>query len=178
MKKQFIRMKSKSILVVDERIMSNKLMDLVNKAMELEFNIGKLYIKFRDICPEDAEFWWKLVIEKNNHAVLIRSGADFFMETGLFPAEILPSFLSDLQEANNKLASLLEQYDKNPPSREDAFNIALETERLVGEIHFPRMMTKPADSRTKLFQKLNEDDKDHIERIQAYMTAKGIKESP
>ena len=158
--------------------MSNKLTQLANEAMQLEFNVGKLYIIFRDICPEDSEFWWRLVIEENNHAALFRSGIDFFMEAGLFPTEILPPFLLDLQEANDKLISWLEQYDNKPPSREKAFNIALEIERLAGEIHYQRLMTKDADSRiVELFQKLNEDDKDHEKRIQAYMKDKGIKES-
>ena len=158
--------------------MGNKLTQLVHEAIQLEFNVAKLYILFRDICSEDSEFWWRLVIEENNHAALLRSGIDFFMEAGLFPPDILPPVISDLQQANDKVISLLEQYDKNPPSREEAFNIALEIERSAGEIHFQRMMTKKGDSRiVELFQKLNEDDKDHIKRIQAYMKDKGINES-
>ena len=158
--------------------MGNKLTQLAHEAIQLELNVAKLYIIFRDICPDDSEFWWQLVIEENNHAALLRSGVEFFMDAGLFPAEILPPFISDLQKANGKLVSLLEQYDKNPPTREGAFNVALETERSAGEIHFQGIMKKSTDSRTlKLFQTLNKDDKNHAERIQAYMKDNGLKES-
>ena len=157
--------------------MSSKLTQLANEAIRLELNVGKLYLLFRDICPDDAAFWWQLAIEENNHASLIRSGTDFFMQAGLFPTEILPPFIADLQKTNAKLGALLEQYDKNLPSREEAFNLALETERSAGEIHFQHIMTKSADSRIlELFQKLNTDDKDHVKRIQAYMKDKGIQE--
>ena len=159
--------------------MGNKLTQLAHEAIQLELNVAKLYIIFRDICPDDSEFWWQLVIEENNHAALIRSGVDFFMEAGLFPKEILPPIISDLQQANDKLIALLEKHDKTLPSREEAFNIALKMERSAGEIHYQRLMTKSADSRMiELFQKLNEDDNNHIERIQAYMKDHGLKELP
>lgn len=159
--------------------MNSPLIQLAHEAIQLELNVGKLYLLFRQICPDDADFWWKLALEENNHAALIRSGVEFFMQAGLFPAEILPPVISDLQETNKKLTSLHECYDKNLPSREEAFNLALETERSAGEIHFQRIMTKAADSRIlKLFQELNEDDKDHLERIRAYMKEKGIPALP
>lgn len=155
--------------------MSDKLTQLAEEAIRLELNIARLYLLFHDICPEDIEFWRTLVIEENNHAALIRSGIEFFVEAGFFPVEILPPSILELHQANQKLLSLIEQYDNKPPSREEAFKIALETERSAGEIHFQRMMTKSADSRVvELFQKLNLDDKDHAKRIQAYMVAQGI----
>jgi hypothetical protein len=40
----------------------------------------------------------------------------------------------------------------------------------AGEIHFQNTMTKSADSKVlEMFQKLNQDDKDHAKRIRAYM---------
>jgi ferritin len=153
------------------------LLQLANEAMELEYNISKLYMIFRDSCPEDAEFWWKLVIEESNHAALIKSGRDYFMPEGVFPYEIFPS-MDDLQEANKELRSLLKKYATHPPAREIALNIALKTEMSAGEIHFQRAMTKSTDSEImQLFQKLNQDDKDHAKRIRVYMKEKGIEES-
>ena len=43
--------------------MENDLIQLANEAMQLEYNVSKLYMIFRDSRPENAEFWWKLVIE-------------------------------------------------------------------------------------------------------------------
>ena len=65
--------------------MENDLIQLANEAMRLEYNVSKLYMIFRDAYPEDAEFWWKLVIEESNHAALIKSGLDYFMPEGYFP---------------------------------------------------------------------------------------------
>ena len=159
--------------------MGDKLKELANEAIQLELNIAKLYMIFQTICPQDNEFWWDLVIEEQNHASLLRSGIEFFMQAELFPDEILPVSIGEMQKANGNLISLLEKYDKTPPSRKEAFNIVLQTERSAGEIHYQRLMTETADSRiVKLFQRLNEGDKDHAQRIQAYMKDKGIKESP
>ncbi len=157
--------------------MENDLIQLANEAMRLEYNVSKLYMIFRDAYHEDAEFWWKLVIEESNHAALIKSGLDYFMPEGYFPDEIFPS-MEDLQKTNRELVSLLEKYINHPPTRETAFNLALKIEMSAAEIHFQNTMTKTTDSDVlKLFQKLNQDDKDHAKRIQAYMKEEGIKES-
>ena len=154
------------------------LLKLADEAMQLEYNVSKLYIVFRDSYPEDSDFWWKLVIEESNHAALIKSGIESFMPKDLFPSEILHPELEELQEANKELLSLLNKYEISQPTRETAFNLALKIERSAGEIHFQNTMTKQTDSEVlKLFQKLNQDDIDHAKRIQAYMKEKGIKES-
>ena len=158
--------------------MKNDLIQLANEAMQLENNVSKLYMVFRDTCPEDAEFWWKLVIEEGNHAALIKSGIESFMPKDLFPNEILPAELEELQEVNKEIISLLDKYSDSPPTRETAFNCALKIERSAGEIHFQNAMIKDTDSkRMKLFQNLNQGDKDHEKRIQAYMKEKGMKEA-
>ena len=157
--------------------MENDLIQLANEAMRLEYNVSKLYMIFRDSCPEDAEFWWKLIIEESNHAALIKSGLDYLMPEGVFPYEIFPS-IDDLREANKELRSLHNKYETHPPSREIAFNVALKTEMSAGEIHFQSAMTKSTDSEImQLFQKLNQDEIDHAKRIRAYMKEKGIEES-
>ena len=115
------------------------LLQLANEAMQLEYNVSKLYMIFRDSLPEDTEFWWKLVIEESNHAALIKSGLDYFMPEGVFPYEIFPS-IDDLREANKELRSLHNKYETHPPSREVAFNVALKTEMSAGEIHFQSAM--------------------------------------
>lgn len=158
--------------------MNNDLLQLANEAMQLENNVSKLYMIFRDTCPEDTEFWWKLVIEEGNHAALIKSGIESFMPKDLFPNEILPAELEELQEVNKELLSFLHKYEIFPHTRETAFNVALKIERSAGEAHFQTAMTKETDSKIlKLFQKLNQEDKDHEKRIQAYMKEKGIKET-
>jgi ferritin len=149
--------------------MSEDLIKLAQEAMRLEYNVSKLYMIFRDAYPQDAAFWWQLVIEEGNHAALIKSGISYFMPAELFPDGMLPA-MEEMQEANKELESLIEKYAANPPSRETAFSVALKTEMSAGEIHFQNTMTKSADSKVlEMFQKLNQDDKDHAKRIRAYM---------
>ncbi len=149
---------------------------LANESMQLEYNTATLYKIFREICPEDAGFWSQLVSEELNHAALIKSGIEFFMTQGLFPYEMLVNNLDILREINRELTGLIKQYNIKLPSRETAFATALEIESSASETHFQNMMSNPeAPKMVQLFQKLNNDDKDHAERIRAYMKEKGIK---
>ena len=158
--------------------MNNDLLQLAEEAMRLEYNVSKLYMIFRDAYPQDAKFWWSLVIEESNHAALIKSGIDYFMSEDFFPNEIFPS-MEDLQGANKELVSILEKYVTNPPTRVEAFKLALKTEMSAGEIHYQSAMAKSTDGSKmlELFQKLNQGDKDHAKRIRTYMKEEGIKES-
>lgn len=159
--------------------MSNDLRQLAEETMRLKYHASKLYTIFREICPEDAPFWWRLVLEESNHAALIKSGVDYFMDSGVFPQEILDRRLVDLHAANEELVSLIEAYDENPPSRETAFQVALRLKNSTVEKHFQHIITAPTDSKTlKLFQRLNAEDKDHAKRVLAYMKDKGIPEIP
>ena len=159
--------------------MSKDLLGLAQESIDIEYNASKLYTIFRDTFPEDADFWWQLVIEENNHAGLIRCGIDQFMSEGLFPEEILTDAIPDLVEANKKITSLIEDYQKDPPSRKTAFNVALKMEMSAGVIHFQQAMEQPALSKVmEIFQELNQNDKNHIARIKAYMKEKGIGITP
>ena len=155
--------------------MSSDWTQLTNEAVQLETNVGKLYLRFRECFPEDEAFWGQLAIEENNHAELIRSAVDFFMAGDVIPEQVLLAPLASLRAANRKLSKRLEEYARKPPSRAEAFYVALATENSAGEIHFQRLVTESANSRVvELFQQLNTDDKDHAERIVTYMRDQGI----
>jgi hypothetical protein len=73
------------------------------------------------------------------------------------------------------LVSLLKEYNEKPPSRESAFNIALNIEKSAGELHFQLAIeTSPTSSIMEVLQVLNKDCKNHANRILAYMSDKGI----
>ena len=154
----------------------DELAPLAEEAIRVEQHISNLYLIFFEAFPEDAEFWWQLVIEEKNHAALIRSGLEYFLPAGRFPAEIVPPMLDGLRKTNQRLAGIIEGFQKKPPSRQEAFNTALRLEQSAGEIHFQRAMAKEADSDImELFQRLNKDDMDHADRIRSYMQQKGIR---
>ena len=155
--------------------MNNDVTSLIEESINLELNVSKLYTHFFKLFPDDAAFWWKLVVEEKNHAALIRSGKEYFEPLRKFPHDLLAPLLQILKDANSRLDSLIEKYEETPPSREEAFNIALKIEESAGELHFQKFMEKEANSATdNIFKELNKGDKDHAMRICRYMEEHGI----
>jgi hypothetical protein len=84
-----------------------------------------------------------------------------------------------LVDANSEISSLIKKSKVNPPSRTEAFNIALNIENSVGEIHFERFMNQETELKiVNIFQQLNRDDKDHANRISSYMNRNNIPLQP
>ena len=155
--------------------MNNDVTSLIEESINLELNVSKIYTHFYKLFPDDAAFWWKLVVEEKNHAALIRSGKEYFEPLRKFPHDLLAPLLQILKDANSRLDSLIKKYEETPPSREEAFNIALKTEESAGELHFQKFMDKEANSTTdNIFKELNKGDKDHAKRIRCYMEEHGI----
>ena len=154
-----------------------KVQPLIEEAIKLELNVAEIYLNFYRRFHEDASFWWQLAIEEKNHAALLRNGKQNFLDTGMFPGELVGSSLEALVNANNELKNILRQEKEAPPSsRAAAFNLALKLEVLAGEIHFQHAMqqTDNPSEVIKLFQGLNQDDKNHADRIRKYMRQNGI----
>jgi len=159
--------------------MSEDLRQMIEEAIKLELNVAEIYLSFHHRFPEDAGFWWKIAIEEKNHAALLRNGKQFFLDAGMFPDELVGNSLAALIDANNDLKNILRQEKEAPPSRDVALNLALKLEELAGEIHFQHAMheTGQLSESIKLFQSLNEDDRDHADRIRNYMRQHGIEET-
>ena len=159
--------------------MSENLLQLIEEATLLELNVAEIYLSFHHRFPEDASFWWKLAIEEKNHAALLRNGKQYFLSAGMFPEELVCNSLEAITNANKELKNILRQEEDAPPSRAVAFNLAMKLEELAGEIHFQHAMqqVKHPSEAIKLFQSLNEDDKDHADRIRNYMRQHGIEEA-
>ena len=153
--------------------MSKELSQLIDESIKLELHIADIYMVFYNTFPEDSDFWWQMTSEEKSHANLIKSGRDTFLDQ--FPSKLLAPSLQKLCDTNKKLISLLKEYKEKPPSRETAFNCALNIEQSTGEIHFQLAMEKSfTSSIMKIFQELNNDYKDHANRIHTYMSDKGI----
>jgi hypothetical protein len=154
--------------------MKKQLSQLIDESIKLELNIADIYMVFYNTFFEDSDFWWKMTLEEKSHANLIKSGRDTFLDQ--FPPKLLAPSLQKLNNTNDKLISLLKEYKEKPPSRETAFNIALNIEQSTGELHFQLAMEKSLTSSImKIFQELNNDYKDHANRIRTYMRDNGIK---
>ncbi|MBN2427093.1 MAG: rubrerythrin family protein [Deltaproteobacteria bacterium] len=154
--------------------MADPFLKLIEEAIYLEWNIGKLYTLFHSMFPEDAEFWWLLALEEKNHAALIRSGLEYFTTGNYFPASLVDMNMEGLKVANQKVLSWLREFEENPPTRKAAFEIGLEIENFAGELHFQNYVESQGSSRIDLiFKELNRHDKDHAKRIRLYMDKVG-----
>ena len=155
--------------------MEEDLTPLIKESINLELNVAELYLAFYHLFPQDAAFWWKLTVEEEHHAALLRSGEELYLPRNKFPRNLLHGLLQDLIDKNKELTSLIEEYERNPPSREEAFNIALSIENSAYELHYQRFMDKePSSSMEVIFQQLNRDDKNHAEKISIYMKQHNI----
>ncbi len=155
--------------------MDKELSKIIDESIMLELNVSELYTIFSSAFSEHAGFWWKLALEEKNHAALIRSGIEHYEPVNKFPTDLISSKLSVLEDTNTKIVLLVKEYTSNTPSEEEAFNIALEFEQSAGEIHYQTFMKKgEAETISRIFEKLNGDDKDHANRIRTYMNNHNI----
>ena len=147
---------------------------LVREAIQLELNVARLYMLFHRLFPEDAEFWWSLVIEEQNHAALLKTVEKMDASRVEIPEGILPPGLAELQESNQMITKEMDAF-KTQPNRAWAFNLAHKIETSAGESHYDNFMRNAPKSRiTEVFRKLNGDDVDHARRIREYMVRNHI----
>jgi hypothetical protein len=155
--------------------MDSDKLSILDVSIELELRVGDLYSLFGDLFPDDKNFWWDLALEERGHAAIIRSGKEHFLPLGKFSYDMLADDFEEIKAIVKKLVGLIEKYKEQPPSREEAFNLAFAFETSAGEAHYQAFMRKDAESDVDLiFQKLNREDKDHALRINVYMKGHDI----
>lgn len=143
---------------------------LLEAFIAMERAAGTLYQLFHASFPEDAEFWWQLVIEEENHAALLRAGREYFVEQGMVPDALFQATFDDLQQTIRAIREIIASHETTPFSRATALQTALALETMAGELDFQRMLEQQPDSPAlQLFQTLNREDSDHARRIEAYM---------
>ncbi len=151
--------------------MDKKLVQIIDESIYLELNVSRLYRIFAFAFSEYYIFWWRLVMEEQNHAALLKSVKECFVPINRVPIDLLAPEAELLKDSNNKIELLIKAYELNPPSLTEAFNTAYAVEQSAGEIHYQTFMEKrPEQPVEKIFQKLNGDDKDHAQRIISFMS--------
>ena len=153
--------------------MDNSISRFIKESIDMELNIADLYQLFSVKFPDDHEFWWRLSMEEINHAALIESIDEGFLEETIFPYETINKRIDELHKMNLLIKDRIEQYKSAPPIRLESFEIGMNLENSIGEFHFELFMTgNPVSQMTEIFQKLNGDDINHAKRIAKYMTDK------
>ena len=141
--------------------------ELFKEAIQLELNVSKLFSLYSELFEDDRKFWLQFSSEEKNHATLLQTGLDDFLDTDLFPIELFYSDIEELRQVNNVLIQLKDEYSTNPPDKRTAYDMALSIEESNQEKQFNIFISKspPESKAMKLFQTLNGDNKNHIERI-------------
>jgi hypothetical protein len=142
----------------------------IKESVALELNIGDLYQLFSVKFPQDYDFWWKISIEEMNHAAIIESINDLFLNESTMPADYIEKQTEDFRKLNIYIIEHIERYKFDAPTRLDALKFAVELENSIGESHFEIFMTaKPNSTLVKILQKLNGDDIHHANRLNNYI---------
>jgi hypothetical protein len=154
--------------------MNQNFRQLISEAIHLEQNVGRLYLLFHNLLPEDSAFWWELALEEQNHAALLKTAEKMDSSQLEIPEGIMPPGVDDLKEANRLILKAMEDF-KSKPDRTTAFQLAHKIELSAGESHYNNFMNNAPGSRiTEILRRLNRDDLDHARRIREYMAVHHI----
>jgi hypothetical protein len=83
-----------------------------------------------------------------------------------FPKELLEDNLTQLKATNKSIETTIHRYRENAPKKEEAYQYAYNLENSSYELRFQRIVDSKSESEDfKRLKKLNNDDKDHAERI-------------
>jgi hypothetical protein len=143
---------------------------ILDEASYLEILMADIYTLFEESFFEDRNFWHQLAHEEKNHAALIRSVKSSHTMSTQFVSNLPDNLLEENIKTKEWATSLFIKFSQNKPDRKTAFNAAIEIEKTAEEVHYQSIMTKKGDSWfIKVFQELNEYDRDHLKRIIKYV---------
>ena len=141
----------------------------LDEASQLEMLVADLYSIFEKLFSEDELFWHQLAVEEKNHAALIENIKKNPGCSIKFVSSFAPDLIQEILKTKELVSSLIVKYSEEKPDRKTAFNTAISIEKSAGEIAYQNFMTQDADSWILLgLQKLNEYDRDHIDRLEQY----------
>jgi rubrerythrin len=153
--------------------MNTKLEELIQHSIALEINVHKLYLVFGNLFPEDSKFWNQLAGEELNHAAILRKVLSYCTKDTEVPVVMLDSELTSVIDNNKFLSGKIEEFNQDPTLKK-AYNLAIEAESIASERNYEKFMrqTSPDKTLSEIFQKLNGEENEHLERIVEYFKEK------
>ena len=153
----------------------NLILEFLDRASSLELIMANMYTLFEKSFTKDSDFWKQLAQEELSHAALLKSAISNPEMSKQLAHDASNDLLQEVVKAKEWATSLLIKFSEVKPDRLTAFNTAIEAEKTAGELHFQSIMTKESDSWfIKVLRELNEYDRDHLRRINLYMTDNNI----
>lgn len=143
----------------------NKIINYIDEAIKLEINAAELYFLFSDYLKEYKDFWYNLSKEEFAHAALLKLAKEF-EEVEILPKDTFKNMnIKNLVYLNSLFIGFKEEFIKTP-TIEKAKELSLKIEGSAAEEHYQNIMTNDSDNRIiGILQRLNRDDKNHLERI-------------
>jgi len=150
--------------------MFNETSQVISKLIDVKESVGKLYRFFGSVHPTDSEFWMQLANEEDRHASLLRSHQEHIVTSPMLPDRLLASSVETLYEINSRKEQIMLSGVNQIPTRLDCFTTAIQIEQSASEIHSQNQIAADDTIAFQVLQTLYADDRDHADRINAYMT--------
>lgn len=146
--------------------------EIVTEAAKFELEVYNLYKRFESAFPEDSGFWKEISDEEKEHAAILRRSLSFEDEKKETLNIVSSVDLESFRSVWHRLDNYKQDFEKNPTS-ETAYKISLKIESNIVELGYEKFMTSmPESNLKKVFQLMNGESKNHIERIKQYFRDK------
>jgi len=155
--------------------MKSEALETLWECISQELLLSEFYHLFERLFSEDSDFWRKILLEEVRHGSLLRAEIDRFCKEKLLPESSEEMGSETLNKQGAAMTRLLARLKESPPTREQAFAIALALENTTSEHTYQELATQAPSTRIqRLFQSLNQANRDHIDRIKRYATEQQI----
>jgi hypothetical protein len=144
--------------------MSELIQELVNRLMENEMAIGRLYEQFGETFSEDEKFWKEISREELLHFNWLKQLGDFVKKEkiGTRPTSLRSQPVST---SINYINSLIEKCRKGELTREKAYALAYDIENSLLEKHFFSIFEFASTPYRKIQSEMSRETRDHRDKI-------------
>ena len=137
--------------------------------------MAEFYRLFARLFGEDREFWSEMMQEEIKHGRLLHTELESLCRAGILTEEAIPSDLDALFLEGSSITDLFLDLQESPPTRARAFAIALALENSMSERHYRSYMyTDPAAPARRLLASIDQEEKDHVKKIEHYAACRAI----
>lgn len=138
--------------------------DFLDEAIAVELNMMKLYLLYSTLYKGNRDFWMQLAKEEKHHSVILELAEEFFKSDN-FPEDIVYEHLQEMKDINKSISGVIEKVKAYPFSEKEACETAIKFETSSFELHYQNLLQKKIKGAEKVFNELNNGDKDHVRRI-------------
>lgn len=148
-----------------------KFTEILNEAIDMEYNVAELYEVFAEKFTDDELFWEKIAKEEIKHAEILE-GVKLYAKVFEEDRKYLYTKHEVLKKLNIELREKIELFRSVKTDKKTAYEYAYVLESSAFELHFQNM-TEDFE-KSEMLRKVSilaGDDKDHADRIEKLIRA-------